>query len=142
MSDLDRFHAAQEDAYETALAELRAGRKTTHWMWFVFPQLRGLGRSSMAREYGIADLGEARDYLADPELSARLQSCGEAMLEHREKSAEEILGNIDALKLRSSATLFREAGGDSVFRDLLDAFFGGADCRRTMTMLGRGGTGS
>lgn len=96
----------------------------------------------MARKYGIADLDEARDYLADPELSARLQACGEALLAYRGKPVEEILGNFDALKLRSSATLFRESGGAPVFRDLLDAFFGGRDCDRTMEMLGRGGTGS
>lgn len=141
MSDLGRFHAAQEGAFERALAELKAGRKKTHWMWFVFPQLRGLGSSCMARKYGIADLDEARDYLADAELTARLQACGEALLAHRGKPVEEILGNIDALKLRSSATLFREAGGAPVFRDLLDAFSGGRDCGRTMEMLGRDGTG-
>ena len=140
MSDLGRFHAAQEGVFERALAELNAGRKRTHWMWFVFPQLRGLGRSSMARKYGIADLDEARDYLADPELSARLQACGEALLAHRGKPVEEILGNFDALKLRSSATLFRETGEGPVFQDLLDAFFGGQDCRNTMTMLDQGAT--
>lgn len=124
MSDLGRFHAAQEGVFERALAELKAGRKKTHWMWFVFPQLRGLGASPVSRKYGIANLDEARDYLADPELSAKLQACGEALLAHRGKPVAEILGNIDALKMRSSATLFREAGGAPVFRDLLDAFFG------------------
>ena len=142
MSELRRFHDALEGVFELALAELKAGRKMTHWMWFVFPQIRGLGMSAMSRKYGIADLDEARDYLADPELSAMLRSCGEAMLEHRGKSAVEILGETDALKLRSSATLFREAGGGPVFRDLLETFFDGRDCPETVIRLGRSKTGS
>ena len=137
MADLSRFHAAQEGVIDTALAELRAGRKTSHWMWFIFPQLKGLGRSATARHYGIEGLAEARAYLADPVLSARLTAAAEAMLAHPEDSAEAILGPVDALKLRSSATLFREAGGGPEFRALLDIFYGGVPCARTLELLGR-----
>ena len=138
---LDRFHAAQAPVIDAALAELRAGRKRTHWMWFVFPQLRGLGRSDTARHYGIADLDEARDYLADPVLGPRLAEAGQAMLAHPDRSAEAILGPVDALKLRSSATLFREAGGGAGQQAILDTFYGGGACRATLEMLGRGGPG-
>jgi uncharacterized protein (DUF1810 family) len=111
--DLQRFVAAQDSGrtYEQALAELRAGRKTSHWMWFVFPQIAGLGQSEMSRRYAIASLEEAREYLAHPVLGPRLVECSQALLEHRGKSATEILGGIDATKLRSSMTLFAHAAG-------------------------------
>lgn len=129
---LDRFLLAQHNSYHAALSELRQGCKQGHWMWFVFPQLRGLGRSSMAHHYGIADLDEARRYLAHPILGSRLLAAAEAALAHRGRSAEAILGGIDADKLRSSATLFAAVdhpGG--VFQHVLDAFFGGRPCPLT-----------
>ncbi|MCW3780950.1 DUF1810 domain-containing protein [Defluviimonas salinarum] len=138
MPDLSRFHDAQGEAYETALAELRAGAKLSHWMWFIFPQLRGLGRSPTAQYFGIEDLAEARAYLADPELLARLTACAEALLLHDDRPAEAILGPIDALKLRSSATLFREAATGKtalLMQSLLDRFHGGHPCRRTLEAL-------
>jgi len=124
--DLDRFIAAQEGAYEGALAELRAGRKTGHWIWFVFPQVAGLGRSEMSRHYAIASLDEARGYLAHPVLGSRLRECAAALLATTGRSAEEVLGSIDAVKVRSSMTLFlRAAPEEPVFRDVLDRFYGG-----------------
>ena len=138
MADLSRFHKAQVGVIEAAIAELAAGAKRGHWMWFVFPQLRGLGRSATARRYAIADLDEARAYLADPVLGPRLIRAAEALLAHAGQPAQAILGPVDAMKLRSSATLFREAGGGPVFQRLIDSFFDGAPCRRTLTALGRG----
>ncbi len=142
MDDLTRFRAAQETTYDTALRELRAGRKTSHWMWFIFPQLRGLGRSATARLYGIADRNEARAYLADPILGLRLIACANALLSHPDGSAEDILGPIDAMKLRSSATLFREVAGPDTARlmqALLDRFHLGRPCPLTLALL-RGGS--
>ena len=101
MADLARFHEAQRGSYDAALAELRSARKATHWMWFIFPQLAGLGRSATARYYGIADLGEARAYLADPVLQARLDACAAALLSHDGLTAETILGPRDAVCLLS-----------------------------------------
>ena len=137
--DLARFVKAQEGAYGAALAELRAGRKATHWMWFIFPQLAGLGRSATARFYGIADLAEARAYLADPVLGPRLADCARALLTHRALTADEIMGPVDALKLRSSATLFRAAGGTTVaalMQALLDRFYEGTPCPLTLASIG------
>src|SRR5688572_30698624 len=110
--DLDRFVAAQEGVYRSALDELRAGRKTGHWMWFVFPQVAGLGSSDMSRRYAIGSLAEARAYLAHPILGARLRECARALLAVRGRGAEAILGDIDARKLRSSMTLFHRADPD------------------------------
>jgi uncharacterized protein (DUF1810 family) len=124
--DLDRFIAAQEGAYEGALAELRAGRKTGHWIWFVFPQVAGLGRSEMSRHYAIASLDEARAYLAHPVLGSRLRECAAALLATTGRSAEEVLGSIDAVKVRSSMTLFLRAAPDEpLFREVIDRFYGG-----------------
>ena len=124
--DLERFVAAQDSGgtYERALAELRAGRKASHWMWFVFPQIAGLGQSEMSRRYAIASLEEAREYLEHPVLGPRLIECSEALLTHEGKSAAEILGEIDATKLRSSMTLFARAGGE-VFEQVLERYFEG-----------------
>lgn len=119
----------------TVLAELRAGRKRTHWMWFVFPQLRGLGSSAMAQHYGIASLDEARAYLAHPVLGPRLRECCALMLQVHGKSALEILGSPDDLKLRSCATLFsRAAPQEAVFRDVLERFYGGEPDPRTVAL--------
>ena len=123
--DLDRFVSAQAGIHDRALAELRAGRKRSHWMWFVFPQLRGLGRSETSRLYGLDGLGEARAYLAHPVLGPRLREAFEAVVA-APGDGEAILGPIDAVKLRSSATLFARAAPDEErFRVVLDRFFGG-----------------
>lgn len=120
---LSRFHEAQEGTYQTALAELQAGAKRTHWMWFVFPQIAGLGSSSTARFYAIADMAEARAYLADPVLGPRLDACTDAMLCWAgKKSCRDILGPVDAMKFRSSMTLFEASGGNDRFARALEAF--------------------
>jgi uncharacterized protein (DUF1810 family) len=126
--ELRRFVQAQDEAgtYARALAELRAGRKTSHWIWFVFPQFAGLGRSSMSRTYAIASLAEAEAYLDHPALGPRLRECADALLGVSGKSAEEILGGIDALKLHSSMTLFaRAAPSEALFRQVLDRYYDG-----------------
>lgn len=134
---LDRFVSAQADSYPQALAELRAGRKTSHWMWFVFPQIAGLGRSETARFYALADADEARAYLAHPLLGPRLHACTAAMLGHAgTRSAEAILGGIDAVKLRSSMTLFEAAADDPApFANTLDAFYDGIRDPETLRRL-------
>jgi uncharacterized protein (DUF1810 family) len=124
--DLDRFLDAQAGVYDAACAELRAGRKRSHWMWFVFPQLRGLGTSATAHRFGIASLAEARAYLAHPVLGPRLREAYALALAVPGRSAAEIFGEVDAMKLRSSATLFRAAApGEPLFQAVLDRFHGG-----------------
>jgi uncharacterized protein (DUF1810 family) len=139
MSDLTRFGIAQRDTYDTALAELMQGRKQTHWMWFIFPQLKVLGRSETARHFGIADLAEARAYLADADLGPGLIAVARAVLSHPDRSATQIMGPVDALKLRSSATLFREAAQDAqtraVFDAILTTFHDGQPCEVTLAHL-------
>jgi uncharacterized protein (DUF1810 family) len=135
--DLARFVAAQDGVYPAALAELKRGHKTSHWMWFVFPQLRGLGRSATALHFGIASLAEARAYLAHPLLGARLIEATTAVREAPGSSAEAILGAVDALKLRSSMTLFAAAADDPApFEAVLARFFGGADDPATIAIIG------
>jgi uncharacterized protein (DUF1810 family) len=122
--DLDRFVTAQHGIYDGVLAELRRGRKTGHWMWFVFPQIAGLGRSATAQKYAIESLEEARAYAAHPVLGPRLRECAEALLSVQGRTAEEILGSIDAVKLRSSMTLFHRAAPDEhVYREVLDRYY-------------------
>lgn len=134
--DLDRFVQGQKDVYKIALGELRHGEKQTHWMWFIFPQLAGLGRSPTARRFAIADLAEAQAYLRHPVLGARLVECAEAVLAVRGRSAQEIFGSPDDVKLRSSATLFARASAPaSVFERILDAYFGGEADERTVGLL-------
>ncbi|WP_432255126.1 DUF1810 domain-containing protein [Limimaricola sp. AA108-03] len=134
---LDRFIEAQRDSYATALFEIEAGQKRSHWMWYIWPQLRGLGHSPMAQHYGIADAAEARAYLAHPTLGPRLVEISRAMLAHRGRAPEDILGGIDALKLRSSATLFAaQPGADPVFGEILKTFYDGPD-DRTLALLDR-----
>ena len=137
--DVQRFAAAQDTdgTYARALAELRAGRKRTHWMWFVFPQLAGLGRSETARRYAIGSLEEARAYLADPLLGPRLRESTRALLDASATlTAREILGDVDAMKLRSSMTLFLHAAPhDPLFRHALDRFFDGAADEATERLL-------
>ena len=132
MADLERFVSAQEETYDAALAELRRGRKESHWMWWIFPQLASLGRSGTAKAYGITDLAEAEAYLAHPVLGPRLVEAARAMLAHRGQAPEAVLGGIDALKLRSCATLFAAVpGAPGEFRAVLDAFYGGEADPRT-----------
>jgi uncharacterized protein (DUF1810 family) len=134
--DLQRFIRAQKGIYETALAELRAGSKQSHWMWFIFPQLRGLGHSATATYYGISSLDEAHAYLGHALLGARLRQCVEALLPWSERrTATQILGSVDALKLRSSLTLFDRAEPEAVFAAGLVAFFGGESDERTLALL-------
>ena len=136
MSGLQRFVDAQRDAYDGALGELRAGRKRGHWMWFVFPQLAGLGRSATAQQYAIADLDEARAYAAHHVLGPRLVECAGALADLPEQStADGVLGSTDAMKLRSSLTLFQRAAPDEpVFGRLLERWFDGPDVR-TLQLL-------
>lgn len=127
--DLERFVAAQDEGgiYERALTELRAGSKRSHWMWFVFPQIAGLGRSPIAQRYAIESLEEAAAYAAHPVLGPRLRECCDALLALPEGgSAEQVLGGIDALKLRSSMTLFAHAASEPLFREVLNRYYGGA----------------
>ena len=136
--DLERFVRAQDSGgtYEQALAELRRGRKTTHWMWFVFPQVAGLGRSPMAQRYAIESLDEARAYLAHPVLGPRLLECAQAVLDSDPGSAEAIFGGIDAVKLRSSMTLFLRADpSHPQFQGVLDAYFDGVPDAATDRLL-------
>lgn len=136
--DLERFVTAQNahGTYDQALAELRDGCKTSHWMWFVFPQIAGLGRSAIARQYAIADLDEARAYLEHPVLGPRLVTAAESVLTHRHRTAEQILGGIDALKLQSSMTLFARADpSETVFRTVLDQLFDGGEDPATLERL-------
>lgn len=138
MDRLQRFLDAQAPVYEDVRAELRAGRKTSHWMWFIFPQLRGLGHSSLAQHYGIAGRAEALAYVQHPVLGARLKECLALLLAHRDLSAEDILGDVDAMKLRSCATLFDAvAPQEPVFAQVLQRFYAGQRCQRTLDMLGR-----
>jgi uncharacterized protein (DUF1810 family) len=135
--DLDRFLSAQRGVYDGVLNELRRGRKTGHWIWFVFPQLVGLGRSEMSRYYGIASLDEARAYLADPVLGARLRECAGLLLATDARTADEILGGVDAMKVRSSMTLFLRAAPDEpLFSRVLDRFYAGVADEATDRLLG------
>jgi uncharacterized protein (DUF1810 family) len=135
--DLQRFVAAQAPVMPQVLRELAAGRKQTHWMWFVFPQLRGLGSSAMATRYGITSLAEARAYLAHPLLGARLRDGVGLVSAVEGRSAVEILGAVDAQKLRSCLTLFAAADpAETCFRAVLDRFFDGEADGRTLELLG------
>jgi uncharacterized protein (DUF1810 family) len=139
--DLGRFVAAQEGVHQFAVAQLRAGRKTGHWMWFVFPQIAGLGMSSMSQRFAIGSLDEARAYLAHAVLGARLAECAGILAELGSgRSAEDMFGGIDAVKLRSSMTLFARASeADSVYHAVLDRYFGGEPDPHTEARLSRAG---
>ena len=135
--DLERFVAAQEGVYEGALRELRQGRKSGHWIWFIFPQLAGLGRSEMSRFYGIASLDEARAYLEHPVLGPRLRECVSAVLATSGTTADAIFGSLDAMKVRSSMTLFlRAAPNEPAFRQMLERFYSGTTDDITDVLLG------
>lgn len=135
--NLERFMTAQAPVFETVLAELRAGRKRTHWMWFIFPQLAGLGRSSTARFYGIGSLGEARAYLAQPVLGPRLDQCTRIVLETKSPSLHAIFGSPDDLKFRSCMTLFSLAADDpdDVFCHALDRWCDGQPDEQTLALI-------
>ena len=134
--DLNRFVVAQERDYARALAEIKSGRKRTHWMWYIFPQIDGLGTSPTAQLYAIKNLAEGRAYLSHPVLGPRLIECAEAVIAVRDRSAFEIFGTPDDLKLRSSATLFDVISPpDSVFARLLKRYYGGVPDGRTLMIL-------
>ena len=138
--ELERFVAAQDHGgtYDDAVAELSGGRKRTHWMWFVFPQVAGLGRSGMAQRYAIGSAAEAEAYLAHPVLGARLRRCAEIVAATEGRSAIQIFGDIDATKLRSSMTLFATVAPDEpVFQHVLDRYFDGTPDPSTLQILGR-----
>jgi uncharacterized protein (DUF1810 family) len=133
---LERFTKAQDPVYARVVSELRRGRKRSHWIWYIFPQLRGLGMSATSQRFGIGGLDEARAYLAHPVLGLRLVECVELMLSHRGTSAEAILGRLDALKFRSCLTLFAEAApADTVFTLALERFFGAIRDPLTLGLL-------
>ncbi|KRE33203.1 calpastatin [Mycobacterium sp. Soil538] len=134
--DLQRFVDAQAGVYPTVLAELRAGAKRSHWIWFVFPQLRGLGHSATAQRFGLGSLAEAQAYLAHPVLGPRLQECARLLVAHRGRTARQILGYPDDLKVRSSMTLFARAGGAPFLAEVLDAFYDGEPDPATLRLLG------
>ena len=137
-NDLNRFLLAQESDYEQALQEITSGRKRTHWMWYIFPQIDGLAFSATSRHYAIKSAAEARAYLEHPVLGARLLACGEAALAHEGRSAADIFGSPDDLKLRSCATLFSQVSPPgSVFHRLLDKFYAGKPDGETLRSLGR-----
>lgn len=137
--DLDRFKKMQECSYHNALLEIRKGKKTGHWMWYIFPQIVGLGRTYMANYYGIEDLEEAKSYLADDYLGGNLREISNALLELESNDAYEIFGSPDELKLRSCMTLFKHAGKDEVFGKVLDKYYGGKEDVRTLEIIGREG---
>ena len=132
---LQRFIEAQNDSYDQALKEIRNGRKLTHWIWYIFPQIKGLGFSYNSEYYGITSLQEARDYLENELLRKRLFEITESLLMHKGKDIESIMGDIDAMKLKSSMTLFDAVQPGSVFGEVLDEFYGGERCRRTLEKI-------
>ncbi|MBX3319624.1 MAG: DUF1810 domain-containing protein [Nitrospira sp.] len=136
--NLHRFLTAQEPIYNTVLAELLAGRKSSHWIWFIFPQIVGLGRSAMAQQFALASLDEAKTYLQHPVLGQRLRECTQLVLNVERRSAEEIFPYPDNLKFRSCMTLFRVAAADNtIFKNALLKYFDGQPDQQTMSVLAR-----
>ena len=136
INSLDRFIKPQELMFPVALRELKKGKKISHWMWYIFPQLRGLGQSSMSYIYGLAGLEEAEAYLANTTLKSRLYELCEILLKHKDKSAVDIFGNVDAMKLKSSMTLFALTSEDyTIFDQVLDQFFDGQMDEVTVEMI-------
>jgi uncharacterized protein (DUF1810 family) len=133
--NLQRFLSAQKHNYPIALHEIQNGSKQSHWIWYIFPQIKGLGRSYQREYYGIANRQEAEAYLAEPTLNARLREITLAMLEHKDKTALQILGGIDAKKVKSSMTLFDAIAPDDIYAEVLNIFFRGDRCRRTLEYL-------
>ncbi len=135
--NLNRFVEAQASVIDTVLLELKRGKKQSHWMWFVFPQIAGLGFSSMAQKYAISSLDEARAYLGHPVLGDRLRKCVELVLQVENRSAHQIFGSPDDMKFRSSLTLFSEATGEEVFLRALDEYFDGVPDSATLEIMAR-----
>ena len=134
--NLDRFIEAQDPIYSRVITELKSGKKRTHWMWFIFPQVAGLGRSPTSQYYAIKSTDEAQQYLNHPVLGERLKECAEILLGIENRSAREVFGTPDDLKLRSSMTLFANISGPgSVFEEVLSKFFQGRQCQRTLAFL-------
>ena len=134
--DLERFVAAQADTFDAALAEIRRGTKRSHWMWFIFPQIAGLGTSAMAQRYAIGSLDEARAYLDHPVLGTRLRDCVAALQDLPRTNAQAVFGPVDAMKLRSSLTLFIEAGAGPLFGAALGRWFEGEPDELTLERIG------
>ena len=132
---LERFIEVQDKSFHTALSEIRSGRKSSHWIWYIFPQLRGLGRSAFANYYGISNKDEAKAYIKNPKLNVRLREITMALLTNDEKSAQKILGEIDAMKVRSSMTLFDNVSPHDIYAEVLDKFYSGIRCEITMNLL-------
>lgn len=138
LAAVNRFVEAQDNpfcGYETALAEIRNGQKVSHWIWYVFPQLRGLGHSSMARYYGVADRFEAQFYLDHPLLGKRIREISGALLQHNNKPVESILGPVDALKVKSSMTMFNFLAPGEIFGDVIHSFYNGECCEQTLKLM-------
>lgn len=136
IQEFEPFYTAQKHNFARAFSEVKDGRKISHWMWFIFPQLGGLGSSEMAKKFAIHDIKEAKSYLADPVLGERLVSISKELLAHADKSASEIFGTPDDLKLRSSMTLFNLLPNtDPVFQEVLNAFYNGEPDPRTLALL-------
>ena len=133
--NLQRFLSAQEYDHPIALHEIQNGCKQSHWIWYIFPQIKGLGRSYQSQFYGIANRQEAEAYLAEPTLNARLREITLALLEHKDKTAQQILGGIDAMKVKSSMTLFDAIAPDDIYAEVLNTFFRGDRCKRTLEYL-------
>jgi uncharacterized protein (DUF1810 family) len=133
--NLQRFLSAQEHDYPIALREIQNGCKKSHWIWYIFPQIKGLGRSYQSEYYGIANRQEAEAYLAEPTLNARLREITLALLEHRNKTAIQILGHTDALKVKSSMTLFDIVSPNDIYADVLNTFFAGQRCKQTLEYI-------
>ena len=135
--NLHRFLSAQEYDNPIALREIQNGCKQSHWIWYIFPQIKGLGRSYQSEYYGIASRQEAEAYLAEPTLNARLREITLALLEHRDKTAIQILGHTDALKVKSSLTLFDAIAPNDIYAEVLNTFFAGERCKRTLEFINR-----
>ena len=135
MDELNRFVRAQEHSYAQALSEIKAGRKYSHWIWYIFPQLKGFGRSWNSDYYGLDSLAEAASYLAHPTLGLRLREITLALLEHSGKKPKDILGDIDATKVCSSMTLFDKVCPGDIFARVLDEFYDGRRCNCTLRMI-------
>lgn len=133
--NLQRFVTAQDTVYDTVISELKAGRKRSHWMWFIFPQIAGLGRSPMAIKYSISSMAEAEAYLLHPVLGGRLQECAQLLLQIEDRTSSEIFGGIDAIKLRSCMTLFATLSDDPAFSNVLRRFYGGKSDQKTLDIL-------
>lgn len=133
--NLNRFLTAQAQDYSIALREIQNGGKQSHWIWYIFPQIKGLGHSYQSEYYGIASRQEAEAYMAEPTLNARLREITIALLAHKSKSAQQILGHTDALKVKSSMTLFDAVSPNDIYADVLNIFYNGQRCQKTIEYL-------